>query len=206
MNTSIKGVTLVCMLAISGSAAVAGGYEGRISLVGKLDEPDGLCIDLPGPPFRLMLDRPAWVHTCKPGDVRDMILLFDGTQASPIKSTLVEPALCMEADNVAAGSLLHFVECNQNSNRQTFRYIKNGQIRLDATTGQELELCLSARTAATVPFGEPPNNDDPNGHSMIVNLERSHVARPLELRDCATAPLEVSQWEAYQEQQPKPFR
>ncbi|MEM9401240.1 MAG: RICIN domain-containing protein [Pseudomonadota bacterium] len=180
-------------------------YKGRMALVGKLDEPDGLCLDLPGPPFMLMLDRPAWVHTCKPGDFSDMVFQFNGSSVSAIRSDLVNPALCLNADEVAEGSLLHFVECKNDSAEQLFRHMASGQILLASTASAELSLCLSARTAASAPPGEPPNNEDTDGHSMIVNLERSHVARVLELRNCKSVSLEVSQWEAYEERKPRPF-
>ena len=209
MNTkklpAIIATALLITLLSAYATADDGSYSGRISLVGKLDEPDGLCIDIPGPPSRLFLDRPAWVHTCKPGDIRDMIFHFDSRSSSPIKSTLVEPAICIEADEFTAGSLLHFIECDDESEQQLFRYTPNGQIRVEATAGQDTELCLAARTAKTVPMGNPPEPSDPNGHAMIVNLERSHVARPMVLRECSSAPLEVSQWEAYEERPPRPF-
>ncbi len=201
----VVGLAVFVSTAIDAFASDHDAYEGRVALVWKLDEPDGFCLDIPGPPSNLMLDLPAVVHTCKPGDFRDMIFRFNGESSSTIKSVLPNPALCLQADEIAEGSLLHYVECNEESDQQLYKYIENGQILLTATADHKSTLCLSARTAKPTRIGDPQNLDDPHGHSIIVNLESSHVIRPLVLRDCGSTPLEVSQWEAYEERDLRKF-
>lgn len=205
-------LAIVALGAVSGLAiadhhtgTAASGYEGRIALYSKLDEPDGLCIDIPGPPFRPFLDWPAWVHTCKPGDVSDMVFRFAAAASGPIMSTRVETTVCLTANALAVGEGLLFAECKEGSPRQTFSYLENGQLQMTASSDKDPELCLAAQTAEAAPMGQPPNNDDPNGHSKVVNLERSHVARIMELRDCSTVSLEVSQWEPHHERPLRSF-
>ena len=197
-------VVFVCATDLSANDDI---YEGRIKLVSKLDEPDGLCLDLPGPMSNLLLHIPAWAHTCKPqgSDIRDMTFRFDASTVSTISNSAMAPPLCLAVDEISQGSQMHFVECDEDSDNQKFRYIDKGRILLESTRGEETALCLTVETAAPSPRGSRPRNDDPKGHSTMVNLRASHMARSLMLEDCAAAPLEMSQWEAYRERELNPF-
>lgn len=175
------------------------GFSGRLMLVSKLDEPDGFCLDVPGPPSNPMVQIPAWVHTCHPEPLLDQVFYYDHENHGQIKSLITDSDLCLTVDSQKIGSGLKFAPCKSDSEMQSYDYLSNAMLQLRSTKELEAPLCLAAEITGPPPRQEAKEGQDPRGESRPINPSRSHLARFLQLQLCSEIGYEMGQWEAYQE-------
>ncbi|MEO1304611.1 MAG: RICIN domain-containing protein [Pseudomonadota bacterium] len=168
------------------------GYEGRVRLVRFLDEPDGYCLDVPGPAGSELLEVPLVAHTCHPDPYLDQVFRFNQDRAREIRWTTEAHDLCFTPDAVEVGSRLHLRTCGEHP-AQAFEY----------TIGQELKLvdanlCIQVERRGAGPRQPPGEGQDAYGRGLSVNAQYTHLMRFLELRQCGDGDPSMSRWKAIQ--------
>lgn len=96
-------------------------YTGRIRLTRILDEPDGYCLDVPGPASNVMLQFPLVAHTCHADPLADQVFRFNDSGSGQIRWTMDEYDLCFTADSADNLANLNLKAC-EGSPMQTFEY------------------------------------------------------------------------------------
>ena len=66
------------------------GYEGQIRLSRFLDEPDGYCLDVPGPANAVMLEMPLIAHTCHADPLSDQVFQFNEAGSGVLRWTTAD--------------------------------------------------------------------------------------------------------------------
>lgn len=140
-----------------------------------LDEPRGLCLDIPGHGDRVDVTRHLVVHTCK----RDIWNLDERFSAAAFEDGILqmpEYDLCVAARDPQAGVTVGLESC-------------------DGTPAQrwvfaEKELRPAANTALCLTIGPEPSALTPGGQ----RLPSRHVARSLGLQGCSDAAADRQRW------------
>lgn len=162
-------------------------YEGRIRLKRFLDEPDGYCLDVPGPHTRLQLDTPAWAHTCHVDALPDQVFKYNFDGQGKFRFIFEKYDLCLTADAPHADTRLKFESCDK-PKLQGFDITKRGELKFRGTN-----LCLFVEE--TGPYSNK-GWKDPFGRGRPVSAGDSHLARFLELHECGTRDPGMSRWRA----------
>ncbi len=133
-----------------------------LQLEAPLDEPRGLCIDIPGHRDRVDVSRALVVHTCK-WDIWNLDERFDAAALGRGELRMPAYDLCAGAQSPAVTGKVILGDCDRQALRRwTF---DNGRLRLAADPG----LCLTV--------GPEPSQLTPGGR----RLPSRHVARSLAL-------------------------
>ncbi|MEM8935220.1 MAG: RICIN domain-containing protein [Pseudomonadota bacterium] len=166
------------------------GYTGRIRLTRFLDEPDGYCLDVPGPVTNIMLQFPMVAHTCHADPLGDQIFQFNEDGLGKIRWTYGEYDLCFTADAAEVGSRLNLRDCDQPAS-QTFEFTDANEFKLSSTN-----LCIQVERTGPGPQQEPAEGQDAYGRGRSVNPQFTHLMRALELRECGDGDPAMSRWQA----------
>jgi len=169
-----------------------GGYTGRIRLTRFLDEPDGYCLDVPGPAHAVMLQFPLVAHTCHMDALKDQVFDFNKGGQGLLRWTTEEHDLCFTADAAEALSRINLRPCDQPA-LQSFTGTAVGEIKLSDT-----ELCIHVERTGPVMLVPPTEGQDAFGRGRPVNPQFSHLMRRLELRACGDGDPSLSRWQALQ--------
>lgn len=165
-------------------------YTGRIRLIRFLDEPDGYCIDVPGPPDNPFLDVKPWAHTCHMFALSDQVFHFDARGVSDIRWTDGRKNLCLKPDTAEAGSLMSFVQCDQSAS-QKFAYVDR-QFKLEGT-----DLCIHVEMTGPAYRQQAAEGEDSYGRGRPINPQKSHLARFLVMQGCSTGDPGFSRWQSF---------
>ena len=164
-------------------------HVGQIRLTSFLDEPDGYCLDVPGPAHAVMLDLPLVAHTCHPDPKADQVFTYDPSQTGEIIWNARPTPLCFTADSASELSRLNLRPCEQSA-RQVFDRIGKGEFQLRGS-----QLCIQVERrgpASRQPVGE---GQDAYGRGRSVNAQYTHLMRFLELRECGSGDPAMSRWQ-----------
>lgn len=146
-----------------------------VEAAAALDEPRGLCLDVPGHRDRTRTTAPMVVHTCKWGmwnhDER-----FDRDEVARGLLRMPRYGLCLGAAGTGEGAELRLGECDDAPLRR-WRFAE-GRFRLAAAPG----MCLT--------IGPEPSELTPGGR----RLTSRHVARSLALSACRAAAADRQEW------------
>ncbi|MCG8440168.1 MAG: RICIN domain-containing protein [Caulobacterales bacterium] len=170
--------------------ADANGYEGRIRLTRFLDEPDGYCLDVPGPVTAPMLDFPMVAHTCHADPLGDQVFRFNMDGAGRMRWMHEGHDLCMTAASAEAGASLPLAACTGEA-RQSFQYTDRGEFQL-----KDSPLCIHVERTGPALRDEPAEGQDRYGRGHPVNPQYTHLMRRLELRECGAGDPAMSRWKA----------
>ena len=162
------------VLAAAPSAAAESGPV-LVRLVAPLDEPRGLCIDIPGHRDRVRVSAALVVHTCKRG-MWNFDERFDRTALDQGRLRMPDYGLCAGAAGAAAGARVMLAECG-GSKLQAWEF-SDGFLRLGAEPG----LCITV--------GPEPSELTPGGR----RLPSRHVARSLGLEPCGGEARDRQVW------------
>lgn len=172
---------LLLLAALTGFAAGAHAQETSsadavfIRGVAPLDEPRGLCLDIPGHRDRVDVTRDLVVHTCK----RDIWNLDERFSESALRGgTLHMPAydLCVSAGVGRSGGRVGLADCDGLAVQAWI--FSAGRL----TPRQSPDLCLT--------IGPEPSELTPGGR----RLPSRYVARSLGLAPCSDAAAERQRW------------
>lgn len=146
-----------------------------LRIAATLDEPRGLCVDIPGHRDRVNTDAALVVHTCK-WDIWNDDERFDSIRI--VNGLLRMPAydLCAGAASASGGAAIVLSKCEGTKLQIWTR--KDGLVRLSA----HRQLCLTV--------GPEPSELTPGGR----RLESRHVARSLALDICRTEMRDRQTW------------
>ncbi|MEM6534432.1 MAG: ricin-type beta-trefoil lectin domain protein [Pseudomonadota bacterium] len=169
------------------------GYTGRIRLTRFLDEPDGYCLDVPGPATNVMLQFPMVAHTCHFGPLPDQVFQFNTDGTGKLRWTMDEYDLCFTADKAEALSAFNLRECGS-SPLQSFELTENNEFKLSGT-----DLCMQVERTGAGPMQPPGEGQDAYGRGRSVNAQFTHLMRRLELRTCGEGDPAMSRWQAVTE-------
>ena len=183
---AINGVTwaaVAAALALAGQAAAqssapdkdAAAHEVFLRLKAPLDEPRGLCVDIPGHRERVNVNRPLVVHTCK-WEIWNLDERFDAEAVDRGELRMPAYGQCVGVATAAAGANVVLGPCDGASVRRW--NVANGQIRLAAGP----DLCLTV--------GTEPSQLTPGGR----RLPSRHVARSLTLEPCRDSARDRQVW------------
>ncbi|MEM1191210.1 MAG: ricin-type beta-trefoil lectin domain protein [Pseudomonadota bacterium] len=200
-RTGLKPVIAVFVLCLGHTATQAagpmdarlsadGGYEGRIRLTRFLDEPDGYCMDVPGPVGSRMKEIPLLAHTCHADPLGDQRFEFNTLGEGRIRWTGEPEDLCFEALALEANSKLDLKAC-AGKTHQSFVYTDRGEFRLVDTS-----LCIHVEKTGPGLGETAGEGQDPYGRGRSVNAQFTHLMRFLELRSCGTEDPAMSRWRA----------
>ncbi len=167
-----------------------GGYEGRIRLAYFLDEPDGYCLDVPGPIHNLFLDSPTVAHTCHPDPLGDQIFKFNLNGQGLINWSHGEKNLCLTALGTESKSKLKLLACD-NPSAQQFRYTDKAEFQLQLTN-----LCVQVERTGPPSRQKPTADQDAYGRGRSVNAQYTHLMRFLELHPCGSGDPTMARWKA----------
>lgn len=168
----------------------AGGYTGRVRLTRFLDEPDGYCLDVPGPASNPMLQFPLAAHTCHPDPYEDQVFEFNKDSGHHIRWTTQTHDLCFTADAAQALSKLNLRACDQPA-LQAFEYTVKRELQLKGT-----DLCIHVARMGPANMNPPGPGQDAYGRGRPVNPQFTHLLRTLELRQCGDGDPSMSRWQA----------
>jgi len=135
-----------------------------LKLLSPLDEPRGLCVDIPGHRNRVDIKKFLVLHTCKTG-IWNIDEQFDAAAFRSGFLKMPEYQLCVRGVKTATGLKLKLAECNSSEARWLF---KNAFLRPYSFP----KMCLTA--------GAGPSLLTPGGK----RLPSRHVARGLILLPC----------------------
>ncbi|MEL7045385.1 MAG: ricin-type beta-trefoil lectin domain protein [Pseudomonadota bacterium] len=170
--------------------AADGGYEGRIRLTRFLDEPDGYCMDVPGPVGARRADIPLLAHTCHADPLGDQRFEFNTLGEGRIRWTGESEDLCFEALSPDPNSKLDLKACAGEA-AQSFVYTDRGEFRLVDTS-----LCIHVEKTGAGLGETASEGQDPYGRGHSVNAQFTHLMRFLEMRSCGTEDPAMSRWRA----------
>lgn len=181
MSTLIRTIKISGALAlISGitilSPAIAAESETVfVRLIAALDEPRGLCLDIPGHRDRVNVKRPLVLHTCK-WSIWNNDERFDRPALSRGELRMGAYNLCLGADNLRDGGKLVLGDCAATgANRWNF---SDHRISPAGQPG----LCITA--------GAEPSKLTPGGQ----RLPSRHVARSVGLASCTSESADRQRW------------
>ncbi|MEM8917460.1 MAG: ricin-type beta-trefoil lectin domain protein [Pseudomonadota bacterium] len=166
------------------------GYEGRIRLAYFLDEPDGYCLDVPGPVQNLFLESPTVAHTCHPDPLGDQVFRFNVEGQGLINWRYGEHDLCLTALAAEPKSKLKLLACD-NPSAQQFRYTDKGEFQLQSTS-----LCVQVERTGPASRQQPSSGQDAYGRGRSVNAQYTHLMRFLELHPCGSGDPAMARWRA----------
>ena len=148
-----------------------------VKAAAPLDEPRGLCLDIPGHRSRVNIDAPLVVHTCK-WDLWNFDELFDGEAlAKGEELRMPEYGLCVGVSAPAEGTEILLTDCDGTALRRWTH--SDGRLRLAAVP----DMCLT--------IGPEPSRLTPGGR----RLPSRHVARSLALEACRDSAKTRQTWE-----------
>ena len=166
------------------------GYTGRIRLSRFLDEPDGYCMDVPGPPNAPMLHLPVVAHTCHPDPYIDQVFQFNKDESGLMRWTTEGHDLCFTVNETKIGSRLGFKTCDQPA-FQTFNFTARGEFKLSGT-----DLCLHVERTGPALRAPVAEGQDAYGRGRSVNPQFTHLMRFVELRECGDGDASMWRWQA----------
>ena len=166
------------------------GYEGRVRLVRFLDEPDGYCLDVPGPAGSELLDFPLVAHTCHPDPYADQVFRIRQDTSQHIRWTTQARDLCFTPDKVEAGARLYLRACGEYPD-QAFEVTEGQELKL-----AETDLCIHVERRGAGPRQAPGEGQDVYGRGRSVNAQYTHLMRFLELRQCGEGDASMYRWQA----------
>ncbi len=146
-----------------------------VRTVAPLDEPRGLCIDIPGHRDRVRVSAALVVHSCKWG-MWNFDERFDRAALERGRLRMPEYGLCASAAEAAAGARVMLAECG--SSQLLAWKFSGGLLRLGAEPG----LCITV--------GPEASELTPGGQ----RLPSRHVARSLGLEPCGDAARDRQRW------------
>ncbi len=173
MNTFTRLVILLSYLFLSTGLHAETRVE--ITLVDKLDDARGYCIDIPGFQFEARPEDGLQIHTCY--SYRGKLAVdqaFDADKISEGTFTVIEFGLCMTAKDPSTDKRLWLKSCDESSGQQ-FRHQSNGNIESLAYPGN----CVTA--------GEGPSSKGGGGDPV-------HLYRELTLDNCDSSASERQNW------------
>ena len=162
------------VLAAAPSLAAEGGIV-LVRTVAPLDEPRGLCIDIPGHRDRVRVSAALVVHTCKWG-MWNFDERFDRAALERGHLRMPEYGLCAGVAEAAPGARVTLAEC-ESSELQVWKF-SGGLLRLAAKPG----LCMTV--------GPEASELTPGGR----RLPSRHVARSLGLEQCGDKAQDRQVW------------
>lgn len=168
----------------------ANGYEGRVRLTRFLDEPDGYCLDVPGPVGSEMLEFPLVAHTCHADPLGDQVFQINANGSGEIRWTTDKHDLCFTATKSEAMSKLKLEACEA-PERQRFEYTERREFNLSGT-----DLCIHVERTGAGQMQPPGEGQDAYGRGRSVNAQFTHLMRFLELRPCGDGDPSMSRWKA----------
>lgn len=166
---------LTCVAAVAQAQVTASADEVFILAVAPLDEPRGLCLDIPGHRDRVNVTRDLVVHTCKRG-IWNLDERFSASALQGGVLRMPEYDLCVAARGTRAGSRVRLADCD-GSSAQVWTFA-DGRL----SPSQTPDLCLT--------IGPEPSELTPGGR----RLPSRHVARSLELAPCSQAASDRQAW------------
>ena len=147
-----------------------------VKAAAPLDEPRGLCLDIPGHRSRVNVDAPLVVHTCKWG-LWNFDERFDGDALAKGELRMPEYGLCAGVRAPVEGTEIQLADCDGTALRRwTFA---DKRLRLAAAP----DMCLT--------IGPEPSQLTPGGR----RLPSRHVARSLALEACRDSAKTRQTWE-----------
>ena len=164
-------------------------HIGQIRLTSFLDEPDGYCLDVPGPANAVMLDLPLVAHTCHPDPFEDQVFTYDASKTGEIIWNGRPTPLCFTADSANELSRLNLRACQQ-SERQVFDLIGKGEFQLRGS-----QLCIQVERRGPASRQPVAEGQDAYGRGRSVNAQYTHLMRFLELRECGSGDPAMSRWQ-----------
>lgn len=170
------------------------GYTGRIRLIRFLDEPDGYCLDIPGPVDNVMLKFGANAHTCHFYPLADQVYHFNQSGKGQIRWQYQDHDVCLTAASATAGAKFKYKTCDKPEVQQ-FDYTDKYEFKLKNTN-----LCLFVEKTGVGYGEEMKEGQDAYGRGHPVNPQFTHLARALELQECGSGhEPSMYSWQAYQE-------
>lgn len=183
MHIIIFGMVWAIGLAISGYAFPAAAQSLSDSSVKEvflkakapLDEPRGLCVDIPGHKARVNVERNLVVHTCK-WTIWNLDERFDAVSLAKGSLRMSRYNLCVGVNSKEDLAKIILGACDGNPMRH-WNFVK-GQLRLTAAP----EMCLT--------IGAEPSELTPGGR----RLPSRNVARSLALESCSEKTSDRQTW------------
>jgi len=171
---SIFKISLLLGGVILGSAAIAE-TKVEVTLVDRLDEARGFCLDTLGFQTRARPEEGLQTHSCYSYQGQLAVdQAFDGDQIPNGTFRLIEFELCMTLTGIASGSKLALEPCD-GGELQQFEHRANGRIVAMAAPGN----CITA--------GEGPSRHGGGGEPV-------HLIRDLTLEVCDGSRSDRQQW------------
>ena len=167
---------IVAFAAVAFFFASASAEQLFVKAVAPLDEPRGLCLDIPGHRSRVNVDAPLGVHTCKWG-LWNFDERFDGDALAKGELRMPEYGLCVGVRAPAEGTEILLTDCDGTALRR-WTYADR-RLRLAAAP----DMCLT--------IGPEPSQLTPGGR----RLPSRHVARSLALEACRDSAKTRQVWE-----------
>ena len=140
-----------------------------------LDEPRGLCVDIPGHRDRVDVGRPLVVHTCK-WDIWNLDERFEAEAVARGELRMPAYGLCVGVQTADEGANIVLGACDGAAVRSW--NLAGGQVRL----ATDPDLCLTV--------GAEPSRLTPGGR----RLPSRHVARSLTLETCRDSTRDRQVW------------
>ena len=173
MRSIFKGLLLVCGLVL-GTTAIAE-TKVEVTLVDRLDEPRGFCLDTLGFQTRARPEEGLQTHSCYSYQGQLAVdQAFDGDEIPDGRFRLIEFELCMTLTGISTGSKVALEPC-EGSELQQFEHRDNGRIVSAAAPGN----CVTA--------GEGPSRHGGGGEPV-------HLIRDLTLEVCDGSRDNRQQW------------
>lgn len=168
---------LTTIVLLGGLAAQpASAQQVFVRIAADLDEPRGLCLDIPGHRERVNTEAALNVHSCK-HDIWNDDERFDPAALQQGRLRLPAYDRCAAARSATAGSAIILGDC-ATAPLGRWRFAEDGRLRLaDAP-----ELCLTV--------GPEPSELTPGGQ----RLPSRHVARSLALDACSADAADRQVW------------
>ena len=170
------GFRFAAFAAVAVFCASANAEQVFVKAVAPLDEPRGLCLDIPGHRSRVNVDAPLVVHTCKWG-LWNFDERFDGDALANGDLRLPEYGVCAGVRAASEGAEILLADCDGTALRR-WTYA-DGRLRLVAAP----DMCLT--------IGPEPSRLTAGGR----RLPSRHVARSIALEACRDSAETRQTWE-----------
>jgi hypothetical protein len=173
MKTVKKSALSFLLLVLPLMAGAQSGVE--VTLIDKLDEPRGFCLDTLGYQTRARPEEGLQTHSCYSYQGQLAIdQAFDADQITEGKFRLIEFDLCMTLTGTTSGSKFALEPCS-GSDLQSFEHKDSGKVMANAAPGN----CVTA--------GEGPSRHGGGGEPV-------HLIRDLTLEVCDATRDSRQQW------------
>ena len=173
MRTLSKALLLLGSVMLGAAAFAETKVE--VTLVDRLDEPRGFCVDTLGFQTRARPEEGLQTHSCYSYQGQLAVdQAFDGDEIPEGRFRLIEFGLCMTLTGIATGSKVALEPCD-GSELQHFSHRANGRIVSMAAPGN----CITA--------GEGPSRHGGGGDPV-------HLIRDLTLEVCDGSRNDRQQW------------